>query len=321
MSYLLVVAGLVLLIFCGDALVRGAVGLSLRLNIPPLIVGLTVVSMGTSAPELLVCLKAAMSGNPGIAVGNVIGSNVANVLLVLGIPAIVFPIATAQTGIRRNAFMMLGATVVFIAMAANAPFGVWHGLGLVVLLLAFLTYSARTAMAAQSGDTQGVLEGLTEEAGQMRPRAIIGWLAVGIVGLPLGAELLVNGATEIARNFGVSDTVIGLTLVAIGTSLPELAATIVAAMRRHSEVAIGNVIGSNIFNILAIMGITALAAPIPVESGVMELDVWVMLGAAILVVFAVLIRRPIGRVAGLAFTMGYGFYVAHLLFSVHNGGV
>ena len=321
MSYLMVAAGLVLLIICGDMLVRGAAGLSLRLNIPPLIVGLTIMSMGTSAPELIVCVKAALAGNPGIAVGNVIGSNIANVLLVLGVPAIVFPIATEQGGILRNAVIMLGVTLVFIAMAATAPLGLAHGIGLVVLLCTFLTYSARSAMAAQRNGDDGILADLGDAAARMRYPVIIGLLAAGLVGLPVGAELLVGGATDIARTFGVSDTVIGLTLVALGTSLPELAATIVAAFRRHSEVALGNVIGSNIFNVLAIMGVTALFAPIPVESSVMKLDVWVMLAAATLVLFAVITRRPISRVAGLAFVMGYGFYMVYLFVGLESGGI
>lgn len=330
-AYVLLVIGLVVLVIAGDLLVRGSVAIALRLGIPTLVIGLTIVAFGTSAPELVISLSAALSGAPGIALGNVVGSNIANILLVLGLPSILYATRCDQHLLLRNTVFMLIGTVAFIALAFTTPLHVWQGAILVALMIAFLWASAARARgdmraaasrisardqtadgAAQtSGDPEDGAPELvvpTTPGGRMLMSA--GMVIAGLIGLPLGAHLAVTGAREIALTWGMSDAAIGLTVVAVGTSLPELAATTMAALRRESAIAVGNVIGSNIFNLLAIMGITALAAPIPVSPTVLHVDLWVMLAASLAIVPFVYWRLRIGRLAGLAFLLIYFAYVA-----------
>ncbi len=302
LPYLILLAGLVLLVIGGDALIRGAVGLAERFRISPIIIGLTIVAFGTSAPELIVSLTATLGGAPGIALGNVVGSNVANVLLVLGLPALIAATPTAQPFVRRNTSFMILVTLIFIGLCFVGPLTVWHGLVLVTLLLIFLAESARSALNSREPIDPGE-EGVSNL-----------WLAVvlviaGVIALPIGARFTVDGASDIAAAWGVSDAAIGLTVVAIGTSLPELAATLIAAFKRHSGIAVGNIIGSNLFNIMAIMGITALVAPVPVDPQFLRVDLWVMLGASLLIVPFIWWRQPIGRVAGIGFVIAYAIYI------------
>lgn len=306
--YLAVIAGLVLLLLSGDLLVRGAVGLAVRAGISPLIIGLTVVAFGTSAPELVVSLESALGGVPGIAIGNVVGSNIANVLLVLGVPAIIYPICCDQPGLRRNTFMMIGATLAFILLAYKGVFSFTNGLVLLLFLAGFLTYSGWRALQKDDADGLEDVEGIPSEKGRM-----IVYLILGLVGLPLGANVLIDGATDIAETFGVSKAVIGLTVVALGTSLPELATTVVAALRKQADVAIGNVIGSNLFNILAIMGITAIVAPVPVPKQFLVFDLWFLLGTALLLLPFALRQKPITRKAGIGFVAAYVGYILLVL--------
>ncbi|WP_299836690.1 calcium/sodium antiporter [uncultured Jannaschia sp.] len=301
-EFLMVAAGLVILIFAGDALVKGAVNLALRLGIPALVVSLTVVAFGTSAPELLVSVQAMLDGVPGLALGNVVGSNTANVLLVLGIPALIATMHTGNCDVRRDYLAMMAATLLFIALCFTGTLHWWHGL---ILLAALVTTLVVTFQSSRSEDVE--VEGV--EPGLPGIRLAI-YLILGLVGLPLGANLLVSGATEIARTFGVSETVIGLTLVAIGTSLPELATTVMAAIRRHADVALGNVIGSNLFNLLAIMGIAVLFGPVPIDGTFLTIDLPVMLGASLLLVPVVFFGRNITRIWGMGLT---GLYVVYLL--------
>ncbi|WP_371156749.1 calcium/sodium antiporter [Jannaschia sp. 2305UL9-9] len=300
-EFLSVAIGLVILIFAGDALVKGAVNLALRLGLPALVVSLTVVAFGTSAPELLVSVKAILDGVPGLALGNVVGSNTANVLMVLGIPAIIACLHTSACDTRRDYLYMAGATVLFVAFCFTGTLVWWHG---IVLLLALAGILVATFLSSRGEvvEVEGAEDGLP------------GWklgafLILGLIGLPLGANLLVNGATNIARAYGVSETVIGLTLVAIGTSLPELATTVMAAIRRHADVALGNVIGSNLFNLLGIMGVAVLVGPIPVDRTFLTLDLWIMVGATLMLVPFVFLRRDITRLWGVVL---FGLYAAYL---------
>lgn len=314
MSYILLVAGLVLLVIAGDLLVRGSVALADRLNIPPIIIGLTVVAFGTSAPELVICIKAALAGSPGIAVGNVVGSNIANILLVLGIPALIAATDCNQPFVVRNTLFMLGASIVFVALCFTGPLGAVHGAILLGLLAVFLFESGRRAMKSPasssplvgSEDIDGI-EGVPH-SGLVCTLFVI----AGVIGLPIGAHLTVTGASGIATDWGVSDAVIGLTVVAIGTSLPELVATIMAAMRRQGGLAIGNVLGSNMFNILAIMGITTMVAEVDVPIQMLTLDLWVMLATALVLTPFVLWRRSISARVGAAFVVAYAAYVVVL---------
>jgi cation:H+ antiporter len=312
-EFLLASLGLIILLLAGDTLVKGAVNLSLRLGIPALMVSLTVVAFGTSAPELLISVKAVLDGVPGLALGNVVGSNTANILLILGIPALLFGLAAGSDTSRSFVFMIAG-TLLFIGLAFLGPFTWWSGLILLAALALILIDSARAAQAhrrAANGAPTPLEEDALEEADPDMPWWRIGvYLALGLIGLPLGADLLVDSSVVIAQAFGVSDTVIGLTLVAIGTSLPELATTVMAAIRRHSDVALGNVIGSNMFNLLGIIGIAALVGPIPVDPALLRFDIWVMLAASLVLVPFVFLRWSMGRVVGVIFT---ALYVAYLL--------
>jgi cation:H+ antiporter len=307
--------GLVLLLLAGDVLVKGAVNLSLRLGIPALIVSLTVVAFGTSAPELLVSIKAVLDGVPGLALGNVVGSNTANILLVLGVPALISGLH-AGSDTRRTYLFMIGGSILFIGLAFAGPLTWWHGLVLLAALGFVLLDAARAAndhRKATNGAAAGAPppEAEIEEADPDMPWWKIGlYLALGLVGLPLGADLLVDSSVAIARAFGVTETVIGLTLVAIGTSLPELATTVMAALRRHADVALGNVIGSNMFNLLGIMGVTALVGQVPVDAAFLSFDLWVMLAASLLLAPFVFLRWSMGRLVGL---VSLALYVAYLV--------
>jgi cation:H+ antiporter len=310
----MIVAGLVLLILAGDALVKGAVNLSLRLGIPALIVGLTVVAFGTSAPELLVSVDAILEGAPALALGNVVGSNIANILLVLGVPALISAVPVSRS-LSNDFYVMMAATFVFIGLAFTGVFDWPQGLVLLLGLTLMLAHSylrarnhrrdARDQMADDTLELEGAEPG------------IAGWrialyLIVGIVGLPLGAGLLVDGAVNIATVLGVSEAVIGLTLVAIATSLPELATTVAAALRREAGVAMGNVIGSNIFNLLAIIGVASLVGPIPVPPEMLRLDLWLMAATSALLGVYVFSGRAITRGHGIGLLALYVAYVIYL---------
>ncbi len=321
MDYLYVGLGLVILMFAGDALVRGAVNLALRLGIPALIVSLTVVAFGTSAPELVVAVGAVLDNAPGIALGNVVGSNTANVLLVLGLPALLFGLAAGREDCRRSFLQMLAASVLFIALAFAGPFRWWGGAIMLAMLGAIVAGQIAGALGHRRTNRAARLNGeappqdIPEGADPaMTGRRVALFLLAGLIGLPLGAQLLVRGAVNIATVWGVSETVIGLTLVAVGTSLPELATTGASAFRRQADVALGNVIGSNLFNLLGVVGLTALIAPIPVDPEFLRLDLWVMLIASLALAPFVFRNLAVGRVSGGLLTALYAAYVIVVLF-------
>lgn len=316
MDWLYVALGLLILLLAGDALVKGAVNLALRLGIPALIVSLTIVAFGTSAPELLVSVNAILDGAPGLALGNVVGSNTANVLLVLGVPALIATMHTSHCDTRDSYVQMLGATALFVVLCWFAPLNWVSGLILLVALAAMLWHAGHVSMKHRAAAKAAADDEVDEVEGA--DPSLAGWkiglyLALGLVGLPLGADLLVDGARNIARDFGVSDTVIGLTIVAIGTSLPELATTVMAALRRQADVAIGNVIGSNMFNLLGIMGVASLVGPIPVDPSFFRFDLWVMVAASLVLVPFVFLRQDLTRIWGVAFSVLYIAYIAMAL--------
>jgi cation:H+ antiporter len=300
----LLVLGLALLFGGGEALVRGGVSLALRFGLSPLIVGLTVVAFGTSLPELLVSVQAALSGSPDIAVGNVVGSNIANILLILGATAVIAPITMAFKTVSRDLVMMIAAAVVMLALGWAGLIERWMGLTMLAALIIYLVFACRnTPCEEDPSDTS-----MSKLLWWQETLAILG----GLVALMVGANLLVGSATDIARTFGVSEAVIGLTIVAVGTSLPELAASLVAAIRRQSDIAIGNVVGSNIFNILAILGITAMIEPVTVSPEMARMDIPVMIGVSILLTGLIFALNGLGRIVGAGFLGLYGSYVVYL---------
>lgn len=334
-DYISLAGGLVVLIIAGDVLVRGSVGVAQRLGIPNLVIGLTIVAFGTSAPELVISLKAALEGAGGIAIGNVVGSNIANVLLVLGMPALIAATPCGETGATRNALFMVAVTLVFIALCFFTPIGLTAGLILLALLGVFLGAStmvaqkhrkeqkAIAAAAAGAAVADVSLDDADDGLDEVEDVPDSIWIALiyiglGLVGLPLGAHFTITGATSIATAWGVSEAVIGLTVIALGTSLPELATTVMAAIRQHGAVAIGNVIGSNIFNLLAIIGITAVVVPIDVPPEVLKLDIWVMFACALLLTGLAGLRVCLGRISGLAMTAAYALYIATVYLLGHT---
>lgn len=316
MMYLMVAGGLVILLVGGDVLVRGAVALAQRLGVPPLVIGLTVVAFGTSSPELVVCVKSAIAGVPEIAIGNVVGSNIANILLVLGVPAVIFPIACNAESVRRDSAIMVGVSTLFVALCWTGLIQFWQGAIMLALLIGFLV---RSYLSSRNGDQTveaivDEIEGIAVRPHSMFVSSVL--VLVGLVGLVAGSSLLVDGATGLARAAGIPEEVIGLTLVAIGTSLPELATSVVAAIRRHGDVAVGNVVGSNLFNILGIMGVTAMVRPIPVPDQFLSFDLWLMLASSVVLLLFVLRGASINRVAGSVLAVGYAIYLWALFHGV-----
>lgn len=298
LTYLLLALGLVLLFLGGDWLVIGASTLATRYGVPPMIVGLTIVGFGTSTPELLVSVQAALNGQSGIAIGNVIGSNIANILLIGGVTAVIAPMLTPFQPLKRDLTIMLLATLCLPLILWSGSIGIIEGSVLLAGLAAFLMLSLRSIQKNENPETN------TTPLWQ----SALG-IVVGLVALMIGANLLVQSASTIARTYGISEAMIGLSVVAIGTSLPELATSVIAALRGQREIAIGNIIGSNIFNLLFILGLTAVITPIPAAIRFLTLDTPVLIGATAFLVAAIYLRGQIGRVIGTGMIGAYLFYI------------
>lgn len=297
MTYILFGLGLVALFFGGEYLVRGAVGIARRFRVPPLVIGMTIVGFGTSMPELLVSLEAALKGSPAIAMGNVVGSNIANILLILGISALLFPIAIPFLRVRRDLVIGVLVSLGLWLVILDGQLARIEGIGLLLGLAVFLWLCMR---------------GPAEPEDDMPLPAVLPSVLMtigGLIVLMIGARLLVDSASEIARAFGISEAVIGLTVVAVGTSLPELATSVTAALRRQSDIAVGNVIGSNIFNILAILGATSVIVPIPVEARFVTLDLPIALLAAVVLLALIALRGGLSRLTGVLLLGGYAGYL------------
>lgn len=294
----------------GDLLVRGAVALARRLDVPPVVVAATVVGFGTSLPEMVVSVQATIEGYPDLILGNVVGSNIANVLLVGGASALVYPLLHDDREVRRNLLIMGASLVAFAGIAATGSVETWAGW---LMLGSFVTIMAATAgstiRARRDADPSTPLDWVLGIPSSLGLIAV--FIVAGIVMLPLGADLLVDSAVTIADRFQVPEAVIGLTILAVGTSLPELTTTVLAAFEERSDVAIGTIVGSNTFNILAIMGLTASISPgaIPVSHRMLWLDVPVMLVTSGALGFFAWRARPVGRLGGLVML---GMYVAYL---------
>lgn len=311
MTYFLIIAGFALLLFGGESVVRGSVALAQRLGVSPLIVGLTIVGFGTSLPEMVVSVNAALVGSPGLAVGNVVGSNIANILLILGVAAVIAPIAVHPGAVKRDLLGMSAATLVYVGLGMSGQIVFWQG---VLMLIALMSYIGFTVWHDNKSNDEAA-ELHRDEAAEMgeiplRTVSIAGIIIVGLFAVVVGAEWLVTGATTLATEFGVPEEVIGLTVVAIGTSLPELATSIVAAYRGHSDVCVGNVLGSNLFNLFGITGVTALFAPLPFSDKIVSFDLWILLAATAIIIPFMLTGRRISRPEGIVLLILYVSFIA-----------
>lgn len=317
--YLQVIGGFIILVVAAEAMVRGAVVIADRMGISPMVIGMTVVAFGTSAPELVVSLDASLSGAPGLAIGNIVGSNIANIWLILGASCLVTPILAKPDTMRRDLILLVGGSFLFMGLIVQGELGFMAG---VILLVVFAGFIAASYFRGET-DPEFAREQAEEieelESGFIKnvPVAIVA-AVVGIIGLAFGADMLVEGGSEIARSFGVSEEVIGLTLFAFGTSLPELAASVVAAYRGHPDVAIGNVIGSNVFNMLLVGGVIAVVTPVPVGSQVLQFDIWVMIVATVMLLPILLGGIKLTRGIAAVFFALYIGYVALQAYGVER---
>jgi cation:H+ antiporter len=311
--------GLVLMLVGGEALVRGAVTLAQRLGVSPLVIGVTLIGFGTSAPELATCIDAVLVGAPGIVVGNVIGSNIANVLLILATGALIYPISAKPSALRRDGPVLLASALICVSIVIWGEIGRLLGGLLVVALLTYLVLTAlsdRHEVSLSGSADEAPAAGQGSDAGHAKAewgRASIplslALTVLGLGGVLIGAHWLVEGAVAIATRFGVSEAVIGLTLVAFGTSLPELATAVIASIKRQGSLVFGNVIGSNIFNSFGIFGVTALVRPIEVPAGLAGFDIWVMLGATAALLAVSVSGWRISRREGAALLIAYVAYL------------
>jgi len=298
LTYLLFTLGLVMLFAGGESLVRGASSVARHFHLSPMVIGLTIVGFGTSAPELLVSLQAALDGRPEIAIGNVVGSNIANILLILGVSALIAPLIIPARRMWRDLAFMLAATFIIWGMLLGTEITRTYGAILFLGLLLFL------GVTFKYGKIEPDLDQPVEN--QLKAWA---YTIGGLIVLVLGARFLVNSAVEIATTYGISQAVIGLTIVAVGTSLPELATSVIAAYRKHTEIAVGNIVGSNIFNIFSILGITAMITPIPVDPRFAAIDMpWAAVAAVGLTVLAFALNG-LPRIAGLILLGAYAGYI------------
>ncbi len=305
------VAGFLLLLGGAEALVRGSVAIARRLGISTMVIGMTVVAFGTSSPELIVSMQASLGGAPGIAVGNIVGSNIANVLLIIGLTALCMPIPAQARPLVRDALTLAGGSILFVALMWNETISTLDGLLLLSVFTGFMILSYLGETRGGGGVTVQTLEQEVAERGNLPVGSWVAWVATlgGLAGLLIGSDFLVEGGTGIARLLGVSEAVIGLTMIAIGTSLPELAACIAASLHRHPDVAVGAVLGSNVFNMLFVGGTVAVFAPLSVDHKILAFDIWVML-AATLLFLPVLLGGRFGRGAGLLFLVLFVGYIA-----------
>lgn len=310
-SVLLVLGGLVLLGVGGELLVRGAVGLASRMGISPMLAGLTIVGFGTSMPELATSVQAALAGSPGIAIGNVVGSNIANILLILGVSALILPLTVNPASYQRDSIAMAGAAVLATGAVLMGTAGPLVGAVLVACLVGYIWWAyaseKATAPSAEGLRHQHEAEDRPVPAGT-NPIILGAMVVAGLAAAIFGAGWLVDGATVLAAAAGVSESVIGLTVVAIGTSLPELVACVIAVIRKHEDVALGNVIGSNIYNIFGILGLTAIITPIEVPAEIAQFDIWVLLGVTALLLMQLRSGWKLSRAEGavlLALYIGY----------------
>ncbi len=314
-SILLVAGGLVLLALGGELLVRGAVGMAARLGISPLLAGLTIVGFGTSTPELATSVQAALAGSPGIAIGNVVGSNIANILFILGLSAVILPLSVNAASFKRDSVALGGSALLCTGAVLSGTMGLVTGVVLLTCLCGYVWWAYKSESAVH--DAEAVRHEHEAEDRPVPPNTgplvLSGMIVAGLAAAIFGAGWLVDGAVVIAGAAGISESVIGLTVVAVGTSLPELIACIVAVIRKHEDVALGNVVGSNIYNVLGILGITSIIQPIDVPAEIARFDIWVMLGVTALLLVQLRSGWRLSRIEGallMAIYIGYTLFLA-----------
>src|SRR6056297_604976 len=311
MNIIYLVSGILLLTVGGEILIRGALSASNRMGISPLLIGLVVVGFGTSSPELAVSVEAALSSSPDISVGNVVGSNIGNVLLILDICVILSPIAVKPSALTRDGAVVVGSTLVFMIMIGGGVLGRAEAVILIILLAVYLYWAYRSEKNAPDSPAAEVHTAEAEEI-EKKPAGITGIVISLVGGLILligGSNVLLKGWTGIAEAFNISEAIIGLTLVAVGTSLPELSISVLAAFRKHNDVAIGNILGSNIFNILGILGVSALIQPLTVNPRILLFDQWVLIGLSLLILLFLYTGRRLTRPEGGILLLGYIAYI------------
>ena len=304
MVYLLLLVGVLLLLIGGDFLVKSAASLAKKLNISPFLIGVTVVSFGTSVPELIVSLKAAFNGSSGIAIGNVIGSNVANLALVLGITVLIRPVVLDSKKLQFAWFAMLVASLMFFGFSLDGILDRLDGFFLITGLILFLILSIRKR------DDSFADEELEKT---LKTNLIPVYFILGAAGLYYGSELLLDNAITIAKSFGISEFIIGVTVVALGTSLPELVTSVIAILKGQSSISVGNLIGSNVFNIFAVLGITSAVNPLEADSFLIAIDLPIMLGVTLLTGVFLMVSKQLGRIEGLLLITIYIIYIGSAL--------
>lgn len=309
-----IMGGLVLLFFGGEVLIKGAVSLARNFGLSKLLVSTVIVGFGTSMPEMTVSVGAALKGASDIAVGNVVGSNIANILLIVGLSATLCPIVVAGLAVKRDAIVMLAASSILCSLALIGMITLVAGLMMFMLLIGYISWCYLQDKKVSLETLQHIQEDVTGTPNLGVIKASLYSLS-GLALLIGGSYILVEGAVSIARGFGISEAVIGLTIVAVGTSLPELATSVVAALRKHSDVIIGNIVGSNIFNILAILGITAMISPVPIGQQIAGKDVWIMLAVATFLSLYLLKGKTISKMSGLVMLTIYAAYTIWLYFN------
>lgn len=312
-----ILAGFALLIWAADRFVTGAAAIATNLGVPTLVVGLTIVGLGTSAPEILVSTIASLDGNPGLAIGNAIGSNITNIGLILGITALVMPLSVASRTLMREYPLLLGISLLSLILVLDQHLGLMDGIILIILLAGVMYLMYRTAR--QGADAELAREIIAEMPETMQTGRAVFWLIAGLLGMIIASRLLVWGAVEIARWLGVSDLIIGLTIVAIGTSLPELAASITSALKKEADLAIGNVLGSNLFNLLAVLPVAAIITPGDISEEIPLRDIPVMLALTLAIAGVAWSRKgthEIARTDGLLLLTGFFAYQGWIIYSV-----
>ncbi|WP_296510400.1 calcium/sodium antiporter [Rhodoferax sp.] len=313
-SWINIAIGLVLLLVGGELLVRGAVASAKALGVSPLLIGLTLVGFGTSTPELVTSVTAALNGSPGIAVGNVVGSNIANILFILGLSALIYPMAVNPKGFKRDATMVVATAMACLAAVLYGRIGMLVGLAFIASLITYIVFVF--VQEKNAPDEAALVAEHRAEDAPKGPGSMALSLAMAVGGIAItifGAGYLVDGAIALAKDLGVSDTIIGLTIVAVGTSMPELVTSVMAAIRKHADVAYGNIIGSNIFNVLFILGSTSIIAPIDIPGQIAAFDIWVMLAATALLVYFARTGAKLHRWEGGVFIACYVAYTGYLI--------